>query len=397
MAKFLLITHIYPPAVDGGSKVIAKTGDYLKKHGHQIMVVASNCTSTDDFSKLKAKTINHDSVITSLPVITFLHRPFKFLGKIFPNFKTFSKGPFFSPLPFFSTLISIVKFRPDFIIAGPLPTTIILYARLINYLSNHLFHCSSKLLIVPCFHPNDPDFQTPILLSTLKKADYLWCLTNYEQKYFKDKLKITQPQYFIHNLGVDSNFIISQNQIKYPKNPHIIFIANFSAHKRIELLIQAFDLVLKKYPCSSLTLLGQKTLYFPKITAFLNTISPKTRSKTKFIFSPSLKQIKANLDHSSFLVLPSIQESFGLVFIESLARGKAIIGADLPQSSEVIKKLGGGLTFKTDNPNELADTIIKLIESPKLLQKLANTGYQNVKNYYTWNKIGKSLCQKLFL
>jgi glycosyltransferase involved in cell wall biosynthesis len=398
MARILLLTHIYPPAIDGGSRVIAKIGDYFEKQGHQILVVTSNCTSSDDFvstrrSRLKCDEDGHN--IIRLPVITFLHRPLKLLSKIFPNFKTFSKGPFFSPISFFSVLISIFRFHPDYIIAGPLPTTITIYASLIHFLSTKIFHFSTKLLLVPCFHPNDPDFQTSLLLSTLKNSDYIWCLTNYEKEYFQKTLKINHPQYFVHGLGVATNFIIPKNKIKYPKNPNIVFIANFSAHKRTELLIQAFDLILKKYPSATLTLLGQKTLYFPNISNFLKSIPQKTKKNIKFIFNPSPEQIKNSIDQSSCLVLPSIHESFGLVFVESLARGKAIIGADTPQSSEVINKLRGGLTFETDDLNSLTKTITKLISSQKLSQKYALNGYQRVKDFYTWDRIGENLCQKL--
>lgn len=389
MAKFLLLTHIYPPAIDGGSQVIAKIGEYLEKQGHHTLIFTSNCISTDNFAQSRHPNVHHQSKILSLPVITFFHRPFKLLGKIFPSFKTFSIGPIFFPFSFLSSLVSVYKFHPDYIIAGPLPTTIIIYARIIQLVTN------AKLIFNPCFHLNDLDFQTPIIMSLLNKCDYLWCLTNYEKKYFLQKLKINKTKYFVHGLGVNSDFIIKENQIKYPKNPHLIFIANFSAHKKTELLIQVFDSLLKKYPQATLSLLGQKTLYFPQIEQFLKNISSKTRQHITFIFNPTRDQIKKSIDQSSCLILPSIHESFGLVFVESLARAKPIIGANTPQTSEVIKTLGGGLTFKADRPESLYKTICKLLESPKLSQKLAITGYQNVKNDFTWNRIGKKLCKKL--
>jgi hypothetical protein len=49
--KVLLISHIFPPAVDGGSKVVYKLGQYLKSQNHQILYLSSNCSSTDDFVK----------------------------------------------------------------------------------------------------------------------------------------------------------------------------------------------------------------------------------------------------------------------------------------------------------------------------------------------------------
>ncbi|HBP51136.1 MAG: Glycosyl transferase, group 1 [Candidatus Shapirobacteria bacterium GW2011_GWE1_38_10] len=398
MARLLLITHIYPPAVDGGSKIIAQIGDYLKNHGHQTLVITSNCTSSDDFSLSRHNRLNYGQDapnIIRLPVFTLFHRPLKLLAKIFPNLTLFSKGPIFKFFPLLSSLKSILSFRPDYIIAGPLPTTIIIYAIFFRRLTKLLLNYSPKLLTIPCFHPQDPDFKVPLLISALNQSDHLWCLTNYEKKYLQTKLNITSPKYYVHGLGVEASFIIKKENIKYPKNPRLLFIANFSAHKRTELLIQAFNLILNKYPHTSLTLLGQKTLYFPQITAFLKKISPQSRKKIKFVFSPTRSLIKKSIDSATCLILPSIHESFGLVFVESLARAKAVVGANTPQTSEVIKTLGGGLTFDSDNLDSLHKTIRKLLDSKSLSQKLATKGYQTVKKYYTWDKIGESLCKKL--
>ena len=389
MARFLLLTHIYPPAIDGGSKIINKIGDYLTSKKHQTLIITSNCNSSDDFSKFRYKKIIHSKEVLSIPVITVFHRPFKFISRYIPFFKVFSKGPIFDLIPFIKSLILVIKFHPDFIIAGPMPTTIIVYAKIFQFFS------ASKLVIVPCFHPMDPDFQSPLLISCLKKSDYIWYLTNYEKEYFQKNLNINYSKYIVYGLGVDSDFIISPKDIKYPKNPHIIFIANFSAHKRSELLISAFKKVLSIYPKATLTLLGQKTLYFPVITKYLESLDKNTKKHIHFIFKPSLSEIKSAIDHSSCLVLPSVHESFGLVFVESLARGKMVIGADTPQSTEVIKTLGGGFTFKTDNVDSLYKTIIKLIKNPSLTSKFAMIGYQNVKSIYTWDKIGENLCKKL--
>lgn len=388
VARVLLLTHIYPPAVDGGSRVIAKIGEYLSSHNHQILVITTNCTSTDDFSKNKHPIIKHPASILSQPVITIFHRPFKFLGKLFPSLKVFSKGPIFSPISTLKIIIKSIAFKPDLIIAGPLPTTISLYASFLKYLTY------SKLLICPCFHPSDTDFNNKFLLKSLNKTDYLWCLTDYEQKYLSQKLLINRPIFFNSGLGVDNNFI-TQKFSTPPAIPQILFIANFAAHKRVEILLQAFEMLLKDYPKAKLKLLGQKTLYYPQINHYFRSLPLKTRKQIKFVFNPSKELIKSNIDQSSILVLPSIQESFGLVFVESLARAKPVIGASTPQTKEVINKLGGGLIFEKDNSKDLYEKIKILLTDKNIYQKLSLNGYKSVKNNYTWDKIGKNLCQKL--
>ena len=385
MARFLLITHIYPPAVDGGSKIIAKTGEYLKLQEHQVLVLTSNCYTSDNFSKFYKTNLHSTPDIIRLPVLTILHRPLKLISKLFRNFSVFSKGPIFTYLP----IKKILSFHPDFILAGPLPTTIVLYVKLICFITKVLRHYRPKVLVIPCFHPNDPDFQNILLKKALSRSDFVIALTETEKKLLG---KFTHTNIIVSPLGVDPDFLINANQISFPKNPNILFIGNFSAHKRFELLIDAFIRLQKIYPQLSLTALGQKTLYWPVIENKIQS----TGCKIKFIFNPTRDQLKKAIDVSTMLCLPSIHESFGLVFIESLARGKPVIGANTPQTSEVLNLIQGGITFKTDNLPDLISKLKFLISHPAHSQKLGTKGHRFVKNHFTWDKIEKNLWTKIF-
>ncbi|MFA5026113.1 MAG: glycosyltransferase family 4 protein [Candidatus Shapirobacteria bacterium] len=387
MAKFLLLTHIYPPAVDGGSRVIAKMGEYLEKHGHEVLVVTSNCTSTDDYSKLKPTTISHPQKIISLPVITIFHRPFKLLSRLLPNFKTFSKGPIFAYIPIFR----IITYRPDYILAGPLPTTIVLYARLIRFLAKTLFNYSPKLVINASFHPNDPDFQSSILLNTLKSAEYIWTLTDYETNYFQNNLSISQDKLLKLGNGVDKSFLL-RTQILTHSTSNLLFIGSFSAHKNVETLIEAFKLLPSNY---KLTLAGQKTLYFPVIQSLIKKLDSNISHRIKIIYSFPDTDLSKIIDSADILISPSLQESFGLILIEAMARGKAVIAANIPASIELINKSKSGLIFDSLKPIDLRDKILNLSQKPKLSETLGKNGLKFVSKYYIWDRIGDKLCQKL--
>lgn len=390
--KILLITHIYPPAVDGGSKVISKIGEYFKKNGHQIMVLTSNCQSTDDFINPKSKTSyqKEQKNIYKISVYKALRRPLKLICLFFPKnshfrhfLEVFQKGPIFKFIPFFKTLIQIKKFHPDLIICGPLPTTIILYGNLIKKI------CRSQILINASFHQTDQDFYKKPLIKTLKSADLIWSLGKYEKDFFIKKLNVNKNKILNIGNGIDNDFIINKNKIEFPKNPNILFIGSFASHKRVDLLIDTFKDILEKYPNIKLTLAGQKTLYYPKIK---NKIKNKN---IKIIFNFSNQKLKKIIDKSTVLILPSTQESFGLVLIESMARGKPVIASNIPPIKELIKKTQGGLTFKTNSQKNLTETIIKIINNKKLAQKLGSNGLDYVSKHYTWDKIGKQIWQKI--
>ncbi|HPJ17023.1 MAG TPA: glycosyltransferase family 4 protein [Candidatus Woesebacteria bacterium] len=372
--NILFMSHIFPPAIDGGSKVIFKLSQQFKKHGFKIKYFSSNCYSTDDFTKL-----SHRTQPKGLPVISIFHKPFKLLSKIFPIFSVFATGPIFSPIAFILKTINILKFKPDYIIAGPLPTTVIIYAYFFKLITK------PKLIINASFHPTDKNFFNQLLLYVLKKSDFIWTLTDHEST-FMNSLGIDQSKILNLGNGVDQNFLKLN---KSTNNHQLIYIGSFAAHKNIKVLINAFKKIFQKYPNSKLILAGQKTLYFPKIKKLIK------HPNIKLILNFSNSKLANLIDSSEILISPSTQESFGLVLIEAMARSKPVIGANIPATSEIISKSNSGLIF--NNQGELVKHLDFLFSNPPIKKRFGSNGYQYVKSHYTWDIIFKQICQKLSL
>lgn len=371
--KVLLLTHICPPALDGGSKVIHSLGNELRRRGHVTITLSSNCYSTDDFSRLFPHT--HQQ---GIPVVTIFHRPFKLLSRHISFLKPFSIGPLFSPLHFFLKLITIIRFRPDLIIAGPLPTSIVVYARFIKKITK------SRLLINASFHPTDPVFHNPLLIECLQSADYLWTLTDSETNYFNTDLMI--PNSKLINIG---NGITTKLLTKLPfhhQPGHILFIGSFSAHKGLETLFKAYALLKPQHPQLRLTLAGQRTLYSQNL---------KIPRSVIVINHPTDSQLQKLINSATMIVLPSSQESFGLVLLESWARKKPVITSDVPALLEIVTKSHGGLTFVLNDHHSLSRSLNRLLTSPRLCCQLALNGYRYTQQHYTWDKITDSLCAHL--
>lgn len=409
--KILLLSHIFPPAIDGGSKVIYKLGQYLKSQNHQTLYVSSNCSSTDDFVKSKYKKISAINDLSStiyLPVYHHFRRPLKLFQIICTNFlfinpnsyfinliKIFQKGPIFKIIPFLKAIHQILKFKPDLIIAGPLPTTIILYAELIKKISR-IYNLRPKILLNASFHPTDQDFQQKPLINTLKKADYLWALTQSETDYFIKNFNIDPQKIILAGNGVDENFLTTKKiSTTYNLRSNILFIGSLASHKRVDLLIKSFSTIYNLRSNASLTIAGQKTLYYPQIEKLIKSLDPKTKAKIKFIFDFKSKDLAKIIDNCSVLILPSVQESFGLVIIEAWARQKPVICADIPALKELVKKSNGGLLFKADDQNDLTKQIQFILDNPQKAQQLGQNGYDYVKNNYTWKKVGHKICQEI--
>lgn len=231
--SILCLSHIFPPAIDGGSQIIYNLGQQLKKLGHQVSYFSGKGQSTDDY-------------------LNPLSRYLKFIPILGPILKI---GPIFSPL----TLLNLAKQKPQIILAGPLPTTIALYAYLLKLLSG------AKLILVPCYHPTDPTFNNPIFTHILKNSNLVLTLTNYE------KILIHTTNCQVLPSGVNPNLIL-KTKPNFPKTKNILFLGNFAAHKQIILLLKAFTKL--KTSCT-LTIAGKQTLYYPEIQKYYRSL-PKT-------------------------------------------------------------------------------------------------------------------------
>ncbi len=299
-----------------------------------------------------------------------------------------SIGPIFKPLPFIKTIVKIRNFKPDLIIAGPFPTTISLYSLFFKKIYK------SKLLVLPCFHHQDDSFQNPILFNVLKKSDFIWCLSSFEKIYLSKKLDISKNKFFISPPGLSITPL--KKIIKKPVNSiNLLFLGNFAAHKRIEVLLTAFNIICQQKDNLHLTIAGQKTLYYPQIEKTIKNLPKKTRTNLTVVAQKYNQKILTNLlDKSHIFINPSINESYGIVFAESAARGVPVIGSDIPTVKNLITSNRIGLCFAQNNPIDLAKLILKLTKDKSLYSKLS----QNCLSYsrkLSWPAIISKLNEKI--
>jgi hypothetical protein len=81
---------------------------------------------------------------------------------------------------------------------------------------------------------------------------------------------------------------------------------------------------------------------------------------------------------SSFLVAPSLYESFGLVFLEAMRYGKPVIGCCTGGVPEVVRDGETGLLVPPDDPPALAAAINRLVADAALRRALGETAHRVV-------------------
>jgi len=76
--------------------------------------------------------------------------------------------------------------------------------------------------------------------------------------------------------------------------------------------------------------------------------------------------------------LPSIQEGFGIVFLEAMAAGKPIVASRTAAIPEVVRN---GILVEPDNAEALAEGLFRLYRDPDLCQRLGAAGLRDVERF----------------
>ena len=92
----------------------------------------------------------------------------------------------------------------------------------------------------------------------------------------------------------------------------------------------------------------------------------------------SLAGLAQEYNRANVFCLPSLQEGFGIVFLEAMAAGKPIVAVRAAAVPEVVRN---GVLAEPENAESLAEGILRLYRNPELCRSLASAGRAQVENF----------------
>lgn len=232
-------------------------------------------------------------------------------------------------------------------------------------------------------------------LQAINASEYYISNTNYEKERLI-KLGVDANKIVVTGTAVDMQ-IFEQGKREYYRSilglgqDDILvgYIGRIEATKGIDVLIDSFLEARKSNPLLHLVIAGFKSNYANQIEATVQTFESGIREKISFVYNLSVQE-KANLYHAiDIYVLPSINESFGMVFLEAWSCKKPVIGADIGAIRSVISNGIDGLLMQPTNVNDLKEKILLLSNDKNLRTKLGLNGFTKTVENYTWPVIVK--------
>lgn len=166
-----------------------------------------------------------------------------------------------------------------------------------------------------------------------------------------------------------------RNSIGIKTRNVILFVGQFIERKGIIYLVKAFEKLKKKFTAVSLVLLG----YGPLEKGLKSYISGRKIDDVFFVGHKEVEDMPRMYSMADIFVLPSIEETWGLVVNEAMASGLPVIATKkVGSSADLIKNSVNGYVVKERDVGKIQTALLKILKDKKLLKKMGQNSFKNI-------------------
>lgn len=180
-----------------------------------------------------------------------------------------------------------------------------------------------------------------------------------------------------------------------PDNPPdtftVLYLGRLEKRKGIRDLFQAIPAVLAKSPHTRFIIAGADNSHrdgFQQETgldyaAYFSRHYVKYAGNVTFLGPVSEEKLQELYQTCDLFVAPSLYESFGLIYLEAMNYAKPVIGCHAGGIPEVVAHGENGLLVEPEAPDQLAEAINQLLQSPEKLRDMGLAGRQRLLDKFT--------------
>lgn len=255
------------------------------------------------------------------------------------------------------------------------------------------------LIIRPAFHAADKFYYNSMNLKILRDADCIIANTDAEIEIFS-KFGVDPQKITVVGCGVDmedySNIKVEEvKKIKFDYRfddygVNLLFLSRLQKEKGVFDVIGTVIKLNKRGSKIQLLIAGSD---YGGNSKSIKQISGKY-DFIKYLGRISEEEKISLLHACDALVVPSITDSFGIVYIEAWACKKPVIGADIPSTRSLISYGEDGFYVEYGDERDLIEKIKYFIENPEEINRMGKRGYEKVKENYTDSRVFEKIYQK---
>jgi rhamnosyl/mannosyltransferase len=367
--KVMLVTPYFAPKIGGLENYALELAKNLRTAGFDVFVVTSNHLG-------KGK---QEDIVEGLRVIRL------------PIWRVVSNTPI-NPMWYLQLKKIIRDEQPDIINAhAPVPGLADMAIRAAGKIPTTLtYHAATLRKEGPLSMQLLTRAVEQVQKGTFKRANSMVAVSSYVKENLPESVQ--HKTEVVHN-AIDPE-IIPEAPVKR-RSKRLIFVGSLDrthAWKGLDDILQAVRIVRKKQPKIELHVLGDGN----GRSDYESRANELGISKQVVFHGFVQGDEKYQLIKSSAALVAyptTTNDAFPTVFPEAWASKTPIIAANIGALGSLINDGEDGVLVPPHKPRALANSIVKTLDSPSLLKRLADNGYQRVTSSLTWDIIGKQTAE----
>ena len=226
----------------------------------------------------------------------------------------------------------------------------------------------------------------PLTRRIWRKAKYVIALSNG----LRDLALKIAPDQEIHVIGngIETDVFIPRGD--HQKNSgglHLISVARLIKRKGLQHILQALHEL--NDPSIKLSIVGSGN-YEKKLMLLSESLGLK-ESVTFYGYCPR-EELSALYRRADVFILPSLSESFGIVFAEAMSSGLPIIGSRVGGIPDLVKQ-ENGILVSPGNVQKIKNAIVTFKNDADLMASMSKANRERVLQYYAWHCVAEQYDQ----
>ncbi|MEM1282636.1 MAG: N-acetyl-alpha-D-glucosaminyl L-malate synthase BshA [Chlamydiota bacterium] len=220
---------------------------------------------------------------------------------------------------------------------------------------------------------------------SIEKSDAVTAVSDNLRYQTQEAFNIANPIETIYNFFIPKNEYLNNRTLRHEfvteEEKLIVHASNYRPVKRVIDVIHIFERVKERIP-SKLLLLGTG----PDINAVRRYIQKQELEKSVHFLGVS-REIDPYISCSDLFLLPSEQESFGLVALESMSYGVPVVASKVGGVPEVVIDGECGYLETCGDINALSDKTLKILTNDQLHHEMSLKAMERAKMFFSADQI----------
>jgi len=222
------------------------------------------------------------------------------------------------------------------------------------------------------------------MIKNVFEADKVITNSSFTRNYLLSEFSIDSA---VITPGIDFQVFRKENKKLNLCHPALLYVGRIVKHKGVDMLLNAFELVLKKIPQAHLYIIGKfdNDDYSELVKQRVGEIG-----NIYLLGHLPVEDVILYYKSADLFTCASIYEGFGMPFMEAQASGLPCVGFNTASIPEVVIDNETGILVKTKDTKAFSEAVIDLLSNSRKREQLSKNGIENARNY-DWAEIVKKL------